>query len=117
MRRSSLWTWLTPPPPQPAWRDVHAQSLVLLTDRVRALDDEVARLRSAQEQSTAAAVVAELRAQRLEEALAQTRTELDSLRSEVAAVREEQMWAFAERRVPDDRGIVVDLKRPAAGTG
>jgi hypothetical protein len=117
VRRAGLEVWLSPGPPQPPWRTVHALSLVLLSDRVRELDDEVVRLRSAQRAGAAAAVLADLRAQRMEGALSQTRGELDALRSEMAELREELVWAFAERRLPEDRGNVVDLPRSVGGTG
>jgi len=117
VRRSRLLAWLFPArAPQPSWRSVHAQSLLLLGDDLRALDAEVERLRASEERSAAAAVLAELRAERLERELAATRAELGALRADLAAVREELVWAFAERRLPVDAPKVVDLTRPVAGT-
>ena len=63
VRRTGLRAWLLPTePPPPTWRTVHAQSLVLLSDDLRVLQEEVARLRAGTERSTAAQVLAELRA-------------------------------------------------------
>ena len=59
---------------------MHAQSLVRLCDDVAVVQAEVVRLREASDRSTAAEVVAELRAQRLEAELASTRAEAAALR-------------------------------------
>ena len=117
VRRSRLWAWLFPiRRPEPSWRSVHAQSLLLLGDDLRALDDEVGRLRTFEERSTAAAVAAELRAERLERELAVVRAEVAALRRDVSVVREELVWAFAERRLPVEGPRVVDLTQPVADT-
>ena len=86
---------------------MHARSLVRLCDDVTALQAEVAALRASSQRSTAAEVVAELRAQRLEQELAAVRTEAAALRRDLDALREELVWAFAERRLPLD-GLPVD---------
>lgn len=115
MRRSRLLAWLFPTrAPEPSWRSVHAQSLLLLGDELRALDEQVQLLRASEERSAAAAVVAELRAERLERELAAVRAELGALRTDLAVVREELVWAFAERKLPVDAPRVVDLTRPVA---
>ena len=99
VRRSGLLAWLLPKePPPPSWRTVHAQSLVLLSDDLRVLQLEVTRLRETAERSTAAQVLAELRAERLEAELTETRAALAALRSDVDALREELVWAGADRR-------------------
>ena len=117
-RRRSVWAWLVPAPsapPQPSWRTVHAHSLVLLCDDVARLQGELLHLRTATEQSTAAAVIAELRALRLEEQLTATRAELAVLRDELSALREELVWTFTSSRAPGDRGARAELPR-VAGT-
>lgn len=116
VRKSGLLAWLLPSePPPPSWRTVHAQSLVLLSDDLRVLQEEVARLRSGAEGTTAAQVLAELRAERLEAELAETRAQLAALRSEVAALREELVWAFADRRAVDAPAPVTRLQGRRAG--
>lgn len=130
VRRSGLLAWLFPDRAQPAWRTVHAQSLVLLSADVEGLQQEVEQLRAGQASTTAAAVMAELRAERLERELADARADLAAVREALAAVREDSaavrrdsaalredlVWAFAERRLPVDAPRVVDLTRPVAGT-
>lgn len=137
VRRSGLLAWLFPDRAQPAWRTVHAQSLVLLSADVEGLQQEVEQLRAGQASTTAAAVMAELRAERLERELADARADLAAVREALAAVREasaavredsaavrrdsaalreDLVWAFAERRLPVDAPRVVDLTRPVAGT-
>ena len=102
VRRTGLRAWLVPvQPPPPTWRTVHAQSLVLLSEDVRTLQEEVTRLRAGAERSTAAQVMAELRAERLEAELAGTRAQLATLRADVEALREELVWAFADRRAAE----------------
>jgi hypothetical protein len=110
VRRSGLRAWLVPSePPPPSWRTVHAQSLVLLSEDLRALQEEVARLRAGAERSTAAQVMAELRAERLEAELAGTRAQLAALRADVEALREELVWAFADRRAAAEPAPVTRL--------
>lgn len=117
VRRTGLLAWLlaTEPPP-PSWRTVHAQSLVLLSDDVRVLREEVVRLRAGTERSTAAQVLAELRAQRLEAELAETRAQLSALRADVEALREELVWAFADRRAAVEPAPVTRLPGRRTGT-
>ena len=88
---------------------MHAQSLVRLCDDVAVLQAEVVRLREASDRSTAAQVVAELRAQRLEAELSATRAEAAALRRDLDALREDVLWAFAERRLPVDGSPVTRL--------
>ena len=80
---------------------------------LRALEDEVARLRSTEALTVAAAVAAELRAVRLERELAAARAEAAQVRDDLAALREELVWAFAERRLAVEAAagtaVVVDL--------
>ena len=117
VRRGGLRAWLLPDqPPSPSWRTVHAQSLVLLSDDLRVLQEEVARLRAGSERSTAAQVVADLRAERLEAELAETRAQLAALRGEFDVLREELVWAFAERRLPVEAAPVTRLDGRRTGT-
>ena len=81
---------------------MHAHSLVLLCDDVARLQGEVLHLRTATQQSTAAAVCAELRALGLEEQLTATRAQVGVLRDELWALREELVWAVTSSR-PHDR--------------
>ena len=117
VRRSALRAWLLPDePPPPSWRTVHAQSLVLLSDDLRVLREEVARVRTGAERSTAAQVLAELRAERLEAELAETRARLLALRAELDALREELVWAFADGRTPVEAAPVTRLAGRRSGT-
>ena len=117
VRRTGLLAWLLQSePPPPTWRTVHAQSLVLLSDDLRVLQEEVARLRAGTERSTAAQVLAELRAERLEAELAETRAQLAALRADVDALREELLWAVADRRAAGEAAPVTRLKGRRTGT-
>lgn len=117
MRRSRLLAWLLAvEPPAPSWRTVHARSLVLLSDDLRVLQEEVVRLRAGQEQSLAAQVLAELRAERLEAELAETRAQLAALRTDVDALREELVWAVADRRALPGAAPVARLSGRRTGT-
>jgi hypothetical protein len=117
VRRTGLRAWLAPvEPPPPTWRTVHAQSLVLLSDDLRVLQEEVARLRAGTERSTAGQVLAELRAERLEAELAETRAQLTALRADVEALREELVWALADRRAAKDPAPVTRLPGRRSGT-
>ena len=117
VRRGGLRAWLfASEPPPPSWRTVHAQSLVLLSDDLRVLQEEVARLRAGTERSTAAQVLAELRAERLEAELAETRAQLAALRADVDALREELVWAVADRRAAGEPAPVTRLPGRRSGT-
>jgi hypothetical protein len=117
VRRGRLLAWLLPvEPPPPSWRTVQACSLVRLSDDVRGLQEQVARLRTGAERSTAALVVAELRAERLETELAATRAQLAALRADVDVLREELLWASAERRSPVGGAPVTRLPGRRTGT-
>ncbi len=117
MRRGGLRAWLLPDePPPPSWRTVHAQSLVLLSDDLRVLQEELVRLRAGTERSTAAQVLAELRAERLEAELAQTRGQLAALRADLDALREELVWAVADRRAQLEAAPVSRLPGRRSGT-
>ena len=115
--RAWLRAWLLPAePPPPSWRTVHARSLVLLSDDLRVLQEEVARLRAGSERSIAAQVLAELRAERLEVELAETRAQLAALRADVDALREELVWAVADRRPAVEPAPVTRLPGRRSGT-
>ena len=117
VRRTGLLAWLLrSEPPPPTWRTVHAQSLVLLSDDLRVLQEEVVRLRTGTERSTAAQVLAELRAERLEAELAETRAQLAALRADVDALREELLWAVTERRTSTGSAPVTRLPKRRSGT-
>lgn len=89
--------------------------------RIAALECEVARLRSLSDLTAAAssaalvragaashaASAAELRAVRAEAALREARDEMAGLRADLAALREELVWAFAARAAEPK---VVDLR-------
>lgn len=80
-------------------------------DRFAALEAEVARLRVLGAATAATAAAAEVRARRAEDQLGAARAELVGLRTDLAALREELVWAFAERRLPVDAPVtVVDLR-------
>jgi uncharacterized membrane protein len=89
---------------------------VLLSDDLRVLQLEVTRLRETAERSTAAQVLAELRAERLEAELAETRAALAALRSDVDALREELVWANADRRTASGAAPVTRLPKRRSGT-
>ncbi len=117
VRRTALRAWLLPSEPPPSsWRTVHAQSLVLLSDDLRVLQEEISRLRAGAERSAAAQVLAELRAERLEAELVETRAQLTALRADVDALREELVWAFADRRAPLEAAPVTRLPGRRTGT-
>ena len=117
VRRSRLRAWLEPAaPPPPSWRTVHAQTLVLLSDDLRVLREEVTRLRVDAGRSTAGQVLAELRAERLEAELAETRAQLAALRADVDALREELVWAVADRRAVVEPSPVTRLPGRRSGT-
>lgn len=100
VRRSGLLARLLPSRRRrPSWRDVHARALLAATTGLHDLQAEVVRLRSVESLTTAAAVQAALRAQRLERQLAAARSEAAALRVELAGLREELVWAFAERKL------------------
>ena len=116
MRRSGLRAWLLPAePPPPSWRTVHARSLVLLSDDLRVVQEQVRRLRAGAERSTAAQVLADLRAERLEAELAETRAQLAAVRADVDALREELVWAVADRRAAAEPAPVTRLSGRRSG--
>lgn len=59
---------------------------------------------------------ADRRARQAEARLAAARVELSSLRSDFAAVREELVWAFAERKLAAASPAPVRDLRPATAT-
>jgi uncharacterized membrane protein len=89
---------------------------VLLSDDLRVLQEEVARLRAGAERSIAAQLLAELRAERLEAELAETRASLAALRTDVDALREELVWALADRRTAVEAAPVTRLPGRRTGT-
>lgn len=95
---------------------MHALSLVRLCDDVSGLSAELVTVRAAAERSTAAQVAAELRSQRLERELAAAHEQVTALRRELDALREDLVWAFAERRLPLD-GAPVQRLSVARRTG
>ena len=83
-----------------------------LLSQLRALDGELSRLRVLGIAHAAAAASADVRARRAEE-------QLGALRLELAALREELVWAFAEGRLPVAAPVpaparVLDLRDGAA---
>ena len=83
-----------------------------LLGQLRALDGELSRLRVLGIAHAAAAASADVRARRAEE-------QLGAVRLELAALREELVWAFAEGRLPAATPVpaparVLDLRDGAA---
>ena len=83
-----------------------------LLSQLRALDGELSRLRVLGIAHAAAAASADVRARRAEE-------QLGAVRLELAALREELVWAFAEGRLPVAAPVpaparVLDLRDGAA---
>ena len=83
-----------------------------LPSQLRALDGELSRLRVLGIAHAAAAASADVRARRAEE-------HLGAVRLELAALREELVWAFAEGRLPAAAPVpaparMVDLRDGAA---
>ena len=83
-----------------------------LLGQLRALDGELSRLRVLGIAHAAAAASADVRARRAEE-------QLGAVRLELAALREELVWAFAEGRLPVAAPVpaparVLDLRDGAA---
>ncbi len=116
VRHSRLRARLLPvEPPPPSWRTVHAASLVRLSDDVQGLQEQVDGLRTCGERSTAVQVADQQRAEHLAAELAATRELVAALRADVDALREELVWALAERRPPVEAAPVTRL--PARRTG
>ncbi len=104
--------------------------VVALTRDISVLEDEVARLRGVEAQSTAAAVSVQLRLERVEAELvtarvdvAEARSEVAGLRDEIAVLRaqvdglrEELAWSFASVEIPVAAPKVIDLTTPRAST-
>jgi hypothetical protein len=80
------------------WNQQERAVIGLRTDVAR-LEAELARLRVLGAEHAGAAAAADLRARRAEEALSATTQELAGLRTDLAALREELVWAFAERKL------------------
>ena len=83
-----------------------------LLSQLRAFDGELSRLRVLGIAHAAAAASADVRARRAEE-------QLGAVRLELAALREELVWAFAEGRLPVAAPVpaptrVLDLRESAA---
>ena len=83
-----------------------------LLSQLRALDGELSRLRVLGIAHAAAAASADMRSRRAEE-------QLGAVRLELAALREELVWAFAEGRLPAAAPVpapasVLDLRDGAA---
>ena len=139
-RPSPLLAWLLPswarrvtpprPPVRVAWDEQQRALIGMQADLFR-MDAEMARLRGLGAKHAAAAAAAEMRARRAEEQLGATTAELAGLRCDLAALREELIWAFAERKLdvaapdgarPAQPGVaaaVIDLRsaRPESATG
>jgi hypothetical protein len=111
------------------WDEQQRVVIGLQADLFR-VDAEMARLRALGARHAASAAAADLRARRAEEQLAAATSELTGLRADLASLREELVWAFAERKVDVEsagsRGsdapataAVIDLRsqRPGAATG
>ena len=73
--------------------------MIELRTDVSRLEAELARLRVLGAEHAGAAASADLRARRAEQALSAATEELSGLRADFAALREELVWAFAERRL------------------
>ena len=112
--------------------DEQQRALIGLQADLFRMDAEMARLRMLGAKHAAAAASADLRARRAEEQLGAATAELTGLRGDLAALREELVWAFAERKldvcVPDEArpaqsgapsAAVIDLRsaRPGSATG
>ncbi len=113
------------------WDEQQRAVIGLQADMFR-MDAEVARLRGLGAKHAAAAASADLRARRAEEQLTLVTSELTGLRADLACLREELVWAFAERKVDVESSTsreagaaeaptaaVIDLRsqRPGAATG
>ena len=105
----------TSPTPVSTLDDTAAVDAVL-AGRLHGLEGELSRLRVLGIAHAAAAASADVRARRAEE-------QLGAVRAELAALREELVWAFAESRLPvaastpgSASGILVDLRDGAART-
>jgi cell division protein FtsB len=88
--------------------------------RVRALHDEVLRLRAVGTALAAEAATAAARARRAEESAAAARAEIadlraesGALRDELARLREEMLWAWADGRLPAVPAVPAAAPEPA----
>ena len=79
-------------------------------DLLRSLQYEVHRLQGLLTSTAGAAARADVRAQRAEEHVQAAVAEATALRTEVARLREELLWAWAEGRLP-----AAPIAPPAAG--
>ncbi len=81
------------------------------------LTEELAQLWNVVAEQTVAAAAADRRARQSEARLAAARVELSSLRADFAALREELVWAFAERKVTAAAAApVLDLRAGTVST-
>ena len=88
--------------PAPRWREVHARSLLRLSDELTGLQAEVLGLHAAGEDLTAVDAAAERRTARLEEELTASRAEVAALRRDLDTLRADVLWIFSERRPAAD---------------
>ena len=124
VRRSGLLARLrlSLSPGRPRGRTGRPRSDPGLSGRLAALENELARLRVLGIAHAAAAASADIRARRAEEQWRAARQELTGLHGDLAVLREELTWAFAEGRLPvaapaaQTTGRVIDL-RDAASAG
>lgn len=105
-KRSGLLARLMPG--RTARREAARRQAVLL----RQVADELRHLRELADAHAAAAAAAEARAAAAEQRAADAQSALDSLRTEVARLREEVLWAWAEGRLPS-ASLVDGLEPPA----
>lgn len=85
----------------------------LVAERLAGLEHEAVQLRALAHHSAEVAVAALLRASRAEEQAEAVRQEVEGLRADLAALREELVWTFARGQV-EVAPRVVDLR--ATGT-
>jgi hypothetical protein len=111
-RRTGLLAWLWPGgcrQKEPGVAGLRAE--------VSWLTEELAQLWNVVAEQTGAAAAADRRTRQSEARLAAARVELTLLRSDFAALREELVWAFAERKVTAaSPAPVLDLRSAKATT-
>jgi hypothetical protein len=88
--------------PAPRWREVHARSLLRLSDEMTALQAEVLGVHGVCEEMTAVDAAGERRTARLEEELTAARAEVAALRRDLDTLRADVLWIFSERRPAAD---------------